>query len=173
LCYQAEFVFLPLVAVGGDIRVTTPVFRPGDPRCVPSGGKHARTWHWDGSRFVAGPWKQVTGPKSSPGATLHLYQFASPSRNIGCTLGDEDTAYCLTVKPPRSVSLSHNGRIRVCSGRRCIGSGKFGGTPTLGYGKRDLYAGYLCRSKRVGVTCVYAKSGKGFLINRNGVKRIG
>jgi hypothetical protein len=62
---------------------------------------------------------------------------------------------------------------RVCSGRRCIGTGKFGSTPTLAYGQKDLYAGYLCRSRQAGTTCVYASTGKGFLINRSGVTKVG
>ena len=43
-----------------------PFFRPGDARCLPTGGKRARIWHWNGTRFIAGPWKQVTpGPLRS------------------------------------------------------------------------------------------------------------
>ena len=34
---QSAFIF-PLVVVGADLRERRPVFRPGDPRCVPSGG---------------------------------------------------------------------------------------------------------------------------------------
>src|SRR5207247_1447990 len=34
------YLYPPLVAVGSDIRETTAVSRPGDPRCVPSGGSH-------------------------------------------------------------------------------------------------------------------------------------
>jgi hypothetical protein len=161
-----------LTAAGSDIREKVWIFRPGDSRCCPSGGTRARIWHWDGTRLVAGPWKQVTPPKSG-GATLHLREFVSPSRNIFCSLGDEGRAYCLTVKPPRSVDLSPNGHISVCRGTRCIGTGRFGSSPTLGYGKKDAFAGYICRSKKVGVTCTVATSGKGFLINRSGVSRVG
>src|SRR5437879_13782719 len=59
---QRRFIF-PLVAVGSDIRETTPVFRPGDARCLPSGGSHARIWHWDGTRLAPGAWTQVTKGK--------------------------------------------------------------------------------------------------------------
>jgi len=121
---------------------------------------------------VAGPWKRVTPPKSGGGATLHLYVFDSPSRNIHCRLGDEGLANCQTVKPPLSVHLTYNGHISVCRGTRCIGTGR-STAPTLGYGKKDAFGGYRCRSEKVGVTCTGAKSGKGFLINRAGVKRVG
>ena len=52
---EVAFIFR-LDAIGTDIRETAPVFRKGDPRCAPSGGKHARIWHWNGTRFTAGPW---------------------------------------------------------------------------------------------------------------------
>jgi hypothetical protein len=162
-----------LTAAGSDIRETVSIFRAGDSRCCPSGGTKARLWHWNGTRLVAGAWKQVTPPKSSTGAILHLYVFASPSRNILCRLGDEDLATCLTVKPPRSVHMSRNGHLSLCRGTRCIGTGRFGGVPTLGYGENNAYAGYLCRSQRVGVTCTDTKSGKGFLINSASVRRVG
>jgi hypothetical protein len=32
--------------------VTYDVFRPGDPRCCPSGGRATVRFHWDGSRLV-------------------------------------------------------------------------------------------------------------------------
>jgi hypothetical protein len=88
---QSEFVFPPLVAVGPDIRETTPVFRPGDPRCIPSGGSHARIWHWNGKRLVAGPWKQVkpaAAPVPAPGTGAFKYgYFKTPSGNIQCDYG--------------------------------------------------------------------------------------
>ena len=162
-----------VTAVGPDIRETAPV-PTGKFQCpLNNGTPRSRIWHWDGTHLVAGPWKQVTPPKSSTGATLHLYVFASPSRNILCRLGDEDLATCLTVKPPRSVHMSRNGHLNVCGGTRCIGTGRFGAVPRLGYGKKDAYAGYLCRSQKVGVTCTDTKSGKGFLISKSGVRRVG
>ena len=49
------YLIPPLTAVGNDIREETAVQRSGDARCFPSGGTRARLWHWDGTRFVAGP----------------------------------------------------------------------------------------------------------------------
>jgi hypothetical protein len=173
-----EFVFLPLVRVRGDIRITSPVFRPGDPRCVPSGGKHARVWHWNGRRFVAGPWKQVTPPKSGP-KTVHLYNIRSPSHNLYCDVGDEDNAYCVSKNLPHSVTLTRNGTLRICNGPRCVGNNKlFGsGIPVLPYGQQDVQGAYRCKSARNGITCTEIPVGKGyrkgFLINASGVTKVG
>ena len=158
---------------GADIKTTQGYPRKNDPICFPSRMRSA-VWHWNGQTFAPGPYTITEVKPATPGgAARHLYAFASPSRNILCLLGDEERAYSLTVTPPRSVSLRPNGRFSVCSGRRCVGSGKFGGVPTLRYGQQDSYAGYLCRSKQAGVTCVYESSGKGFLIGRSGVTRVG
>jgi sugar lactone lactonase YvrE len=46
-----------LAAVGSNIRETTYILRPGDAHCFPTGGSRSRIWHWNGTRFVAGPWK--------------------------------------------------------------------------------------------------------------------
>jgi len=53
------YLIPPLTAVGNDIREETAVNRAGDPRCLPTGGTHARLWHWDGTKFVAGAPVQV------------------------------------------------------------------------------------------------------------------
>jgi hypothetical protein len=88
---RGVFIF-PLVAVGSGLRETEPVFRPGDPRCIPSGGEHARVWHWDGERFVAGPWKQTKAgaapppppPPPAAGGLPNVGYFKTPSGNIVC-----------------------------------------------------------------------------------------
>jgi hypothetical protein len=168
---QHRFIF-PLAAVGSDIKETSPVFRPGDPHCLPSGGKQARVWHWDGTRLVAGPWKKAAKAKPK---TLHVYSFRSPSHNLLCLLGDEEKAYCSSLQPPHSVSLTHNGKLRICRGARCVCSVNCSvvSVPTLGYGKQDVYAGFRCLSLRAGVRCTGVRSGKGFLISRSGVRRVG
>ena len=47
---------LAIAAVGSDIRETLGVLRPGDSRCCPSSTR-SRIWRWNGTRFVAGPWR--------------------------------------------------------------------------------------------------------------------
>jgi hypothetical protein len=163
-----------LVAVGNDLKETTPVFRSGDPRCVPSGGKRSRTWHWDGSRFVAGAWKQISG------AARTTATFKSPGRNISCEIHDGDpklgsSVYCQSFAHAHSVSMGLNGRLRICRSKganHCVGDpGER--TPILGYGKHVTLGHFRCLSAKAGVTCTVIKTGKGFRINRTGVQRVG
>jgi hypothetical protein len=123
-----------------------------------------------GSLYIYQP---VNKANSSAGTTVHLYSFVSPSRNIVCNLGDEENAWCATVKPPRSVLLHPNGSISVRNGREGADSSGLATVPVLAYGQQDVYAGYRCRSAQVGVTCTNIKSRRGFLISRSGVKRVG
>jgi hypothetical protein len=169
---QHEFVFPPLVAVGVDIRVRTPVFRKGDPRCIPSGGSHARTWHWNGTRFTAGPYTQVT-----PGAPIRSAAFHSPSANIECGMVDDRRSAiveCWTFRPPQKVWLYASGRLRICRGSeaRCK-LGNIGEEPTLAYGRQITVGRFRCLSLKSGVRCTVTRSRKGFLISRSGVTRVG
>ncbi len=134
LAERYAFIVPPLVAVGSDIRETAPVFRRGDSRCVPSGGTHARIWHWNGTRLIAGPWKQVTnGEPEAKG-------FYSPSRNISCGMSDNSAfrgVECQSHVPSQKVSMDAAGRVTICRGSyaRCK-LGNAGEAPTLGYGKQ-------------------------------------
>jgi hypothetical protein len=165
-------------AAGNDIRETRGVSRPGDPRCCPSGGTEARLWHWNGTRFGASPWRQATRAKPGP-TTVHLFYINSPSRNIWCDVGDEDMVFCVSRTLPHSATLRIDGTVRICSGRRCVGSTKPfkpGGDPILEYGQQDVQSAYSCKSEQVGITCTVRSGrarGKGFLINRDGVTRVG
>ena len=78
-----------LGAAGSDIRETVAVFRVGDSRCCPSGGEKARVWRWNGTRFTAGAWKQVTpSTAAAPAAGAYKYgYFKTLSRNIQCDYG--------------------------------------------------------------------------------------
>src|SRR5438874_4974986 len=73
---QTRFIFR-LDAVGTGIRETAPVFRTGDARCLPSGGKHARIWTWNGARLAAGAWKQLT--PATPSTSASTSYFTTPS----------------------------------------------------------------------------------------------
>jgi hypothetical protein len=181
---RGVFIFR-LDAVGSAVRETAPVFRPGDSRCDPSGGSHARLWRWDGGRLVAGAWRQTAAPRTQ--TVLHVHYFESPSHNIYCGLGDEDRAYCRTWDPPQSVSMDVDGKLQVCTGsRQCTGpcgplthsvACSTGAHTILGYGQRDEYAAYRCTSATTGVTCIVMRSGaskgKGFRIARAGITRVG
>lgn len=184
-----DFVAPPLVAVRADIRETTPVFRPGDPRCIPSGGTHARTWHWDGTRFTAGPWKQVTpGTAVAPSGSFKSGFFKTPSGNILCVHANGTGAASvgcvvksgLEPPPPRRgpgcspalvVGLSATGRVHT-EGSECPGEDA-PETPyvgadvarVLGYGKTWSGGGINCASAISGLTC-RNKSGHGFFLSR-------
>jgi hypothetical protein len=169
------YLIPPLTAVGSDIREETAVPRPGDSRCLPTGGTHARLWHWNGTKFVAGAWTQV-----KPADRVQQDYFVTPSGNIDCQMGDHGgTAagiFCQSGKPPRSVGLRLNGRLQICRGARCVGNPGEGDVPpirTLAYGKQSTVGRFRCRSQRIGVTCVVIRTGKGFLLNRSGVTRVG
>ena len=153
-----------LTAAGSDIKETVSIYRPGDPRCCPSGGERARLWHWNGSRFAASSWKQTT---------VHLDYFLSPSRNIWCGVGDEDIAYCQSKNRPHSAELRTDGKVTICNGPVCVDSRNFSpGVPVLAYGQTDEQGVFRCRSELTGVTCTVTRGkavGKGFLINRAGV----
>jgi hypothetical protein len=184
---QTAYLIPPLVAVGNQIRETTAVSRPGDSRCFPSGGTRSRLWHWNGSRLVAGPWKQV-----APADKLRMGHFKTPSANIVCvySVGTGSEArnsgvLCgiktgLKPKPPytaecKSARLDHNadriglpatGRAKAaaCSGD----AGPFIGESSarvLAYGKTWSGGGVRCTSAVTGLTC-RNKSGHGFFLSR-------
>jgi hypothetical protein len=159
-----------LTAAGSDIRETVFVFRPGDPRCCPSGGTRSRIWHWNGTRFTAGPWKQAAKAESRGRS------FYSPSRGIECGISDERrlrAAACHTHRPPQKATVDVNGRVTICRGSaaRCR-LGNIGEAPVLPYGKEVSVGRFRCLSLRSGMACTLIQTGKGFLINRKGVTRI-
>jgi hypothetical protein len=173
-----------LVAAGSDIRETVPVWRPIDPPCNAGGGTKARSWHWNGTRLVAGPWKQVTPPD-----TLRYGSFKTPSANIVCdysvqigSRASESSVGCviksgLRPAPPRRpcqdggyagdrVYVGVTGRVEVPP---CAGDpGPYVNVErarVLGYGSTWSGGGFRCTSAEVGLTC-RNKSGHGFFLSR-------
>lgn len=173
---QRQFIF-PLVAVGPDIRETAPVFRPGDPRCIPSGGSHARTWHWNGSSFTAGPWKQVT-----PGTAQKksAYVLTPLPHGVTCYMTDDGSfagswVYCWIGSNPRStrhIKLTLDGRFNVAVTAASPGPLGIGG-PNDPYGKQVTVGRFRCLILRSGIRCTVIRSGKGFVFNSRGARRVG
>ena len=183
---RIAFIF-SLAVVGSDIRETSPVFRQGDSRCNPSGGKHARIWHWNGTRFAAGAWKQVA-PGSGPAGVLTNGYFKTPSGNIVCfhSPGPADMPRAflgcgiksgLKPAPPRRpcaeggyagdrLSMNATGRVSVppCAGDpgALVGERE---AKVLAYGKTWSGGGLTCASAVAGLTC-RNKSGHGFFLSR-------
>jgi len=166
-------VAVSLFQAGSDIREKIAVFRKGDSRCVSSGGTRSRVWHWDGQRLVASPWKQVTVPKA-----LTLVGIYSPSRNLSCEMSDHGPGgshvFCQSEKAPHTVAMDVNGRLKICNGERCIGNaGENTPFRRLAYGTALTVGRFRCSSSQAGFRCVVISSGRGFLIDKVGVRRVG
>jgi hypothetical protein len=161
-----------LTAVGSDIGETWSIFRDGDSHCCPSGGTKRRIWHWDGTRFVAGSWKQVT-----PGIPVRNAFFYSPTKNISCGMSDDgqrSLVSCQSLRRPQKATLKANGRVTICHGTaRCKLGNAGDDVSTLGYGRQITVGRFRCLSRRSGMRCTVILSGKGFLISRGGVSRVG
>jgi hypothetical protein len=171
----SDYLSKPLVALGSDIRETTAVHRLGDSRCNPTGGTRARIWHWNGTRLVAGAWKQVTGGQPSKHATFYW-----PGRKLHCEMTDDSAnpnrphVWCVTVSARHGVNLELSGKVTVCTGQGagCLGTVP-ASSPTLAYGRQVTVGRFRCFSQRAGVKCIVIRSGKGFLFNGTSVRRVG
>jgi hypothetical protein len=105
-----------------------------------------------------------------------IARFRSPSRNLSCELADRDArgtyVYCQSLRQPHSVRMGMNGQLRRCRGVRCLGN-PAAGTPTLAYGRQITVGRFRCVSRQAGVRCMVIRSGRGFLIDRTRVRRVG
>jgi hypothetical protein len=105
----------------------------------------------------------------APAAGATVRWFHSPSGNIECEVRSA-YAYCQTWKPPRSVELRVSGRLRRCSGVRCLGNGPTNAT-TLRYGRSLVVGPFRCTSLTIGMRCLVRSTGHGFLLSRAGIAR--
>jgi hypothetical protein len=175
-----------ITAAGSDIRQTLWIYRPGDSRCCPSGGTKSRLWHWNGSRFVAGPWSEGT-PASAPRAEKSGF-FKTPSGNIVCQhLVGPSVAFGAVVacaiksglKPalPREACNigSYASDRLILDARGPVSAPPCASDPSalvgeskarvLGYGKTWSGGGIRCTSAMNGLRC-RNKSGRGFFLSR-------
>jgi hypothetical protein len=164
-----------LAAVGSDIQETMFVLRPGDAHCFPTGGTRARIWHWDGTQFVASAWKQVTKGKTEP---RQPSRFDSPSHNIHCWMFDGSGNYsrgvgCNSDTPRKMVNMNVDGQLKIGGIPPGWCGCKEPNFPPLGYGKQVTVGRLRCQSLFTGVRCTVVRSGKGFLISRSGIRRVG
>jgi hypothetical protein len=95
--------------------------------------------------------------------------FHSKSFNIECELrvsksSSKSYAYCQTVHPPRSATLSTKGTYKVCNGGSCIGNGPEN-SRTFAAGTSLRVGPFRCASKISAITCTIA-SGRGFSIGK-------
>jgi hypothetical protein len=113
-------------------------------------------------------------------ASLKLFQ--TPSHNIACALSHDFGARCdikahswkNPPKPPdcptdwgSSVSVGRSGRAHI----NCHGDTTFGPNPVLAYGERLSLGPFSCLSRFSGVRCVNRRTGHGFALSRNHLRR--
>jgi hypothetical protein len=183
-----------ITAAGSDIRQTLPIYRPDDARCCPTGGTRTRIWHWNGSRFLAGPWKEATPGTGdrTPTAGKSGY-FKTPSTNIVCgyaiytgSRATKSYVGCriksrLKPQPPgtppgcwstgdfflRATGRTTTGRT-ICPGDDEGDAGVFvfeSRARVLAYGKTWSGGGLRCASAATGLTCRNTR-GHGFFLSR-------
>ena len=118
---------------------------------------------------------QTTGtlaPQTSTGT-----EFFSPSKNISCEIDSNfgpsalTSALCLTISPPKSVTLDTAGSLTECIGEQCL-SNAGENTPTLGYGMSITLGPFTCASSTAGITCTLG-NGDGFRISSTAVTPLG
>jgi hypothetical protein len=101
--------------------------------------------------------------------------FHSPMGNIQCQVSTGATygraAFCQTFTPARSVTLHRNGKLKTCRGVKCLGNGPEDAT-MLKYGKSLAVGPFRCTSLQRGMRCVVVRTGRGFELSKQGIRRL-
>ena len=180
-----------ITAAGSDLRETQWILREGDAHCCPTGGSKARLWRWNGRRFTAGAWKQVTPGAPPPAVPGFSGFFKTPSGNIVCGYGHGSKFPRAFVgcriksglEPPplptrpgcfttddiglRATGRTTTGRT-ICPGEPEGDAGVLAYESVarvLVYGRSWSGGGISCASAVAGLTC-RNKSGHGFFLSR-------
>ena len=109
--------------------------------------------------------------------TATITEFYSPSKNISCEIDNNvgtsatTSALCLTISPPKSVTLKTDSTLTECTGVNCL-SNAGTNTPTLAYGQSITLGPFTCASSTAGIKCTLA-SGDGFLISSAATTALG
>ena len=104
-------------------------------------------------------------------------EFLSPSGNISCEIdfnfgsSSISQTMCLTLSPPRSATLTPDGRVAVCTGTQCLSNAGVN-TPTLAYRMAITLGPFTCVSTTTSMRCTLAE-GAGFAISSGGVTPLG
>ena len=104
-------------------------------------------------------------------------EFLSPSKNISCEIDYNfgpsaiTSTLCLTISPPKSVTLKTDSSLTECTGVDCL-SNAGTNTPTLAYGHSITLGPFTCASSTAGIKCTLA-SGDGFLISSSAITALG
>ena len=109
---------------------------------------------------------------SPASANAAVAWITSPSRNLDCQMTDRyagtSEVLCQSTQRPQTVTMAANERLRICRGLQCLGNAPENAV-TLGYGKSRAVGKFRCTSLPAGLRCVVIASGRGFLINREGI----
>jgi hypothetical protein len=106
-----------------------------------------------------------------------ITEFYSPSKNISCEIDNNvgttatTSALCLTISPPKSVTLMTDSTLKECTGVNCL-SNAGENTPTLAYGQSITLGPFTCASSTAGIKCTLA-SGDGFFISSSATTPLG
>jgi len=174
-----EWIYNPVVADAGNLRVTSPLRRASDVYCNPTGGKLTRTWHWNGTRFVI----SATVRKPAPLQSADFYD-RSLSRVVGCGMNDlseSDEVACQSFSSAedQNATLHLTGPVVVCTQLHpgttnpCDLGNAGDDVPTYGVGKQITVGPFRCGIVTTGVQCVVIASGKGFLFGSKTVTAVG
>jgi hypothetical protein len=122
-------------------------------------------------------------------AAPSLPQFLSPDRQVWCGLSNTQ-AFCVTggqanssghTPTQRGATLSPSGRVTTCYvpvpsiSATCTQNWN-AAAPVLLYGRQAAFGGFLCTSRRTGITCVLAwgrHKGAGFTVSPGAAVRVG
>jgi len=165
---QGAFIVPPLVAVGADIKVTTPVFRSTDQaRCLPTAG-HDGVSGPERRHADAGPWHQVTpgqncpGPQPSPVTPIAAGFYSVPG--WWCDMSSQEV-FCQNSGEPNLLSFSLAAKPKSAK-RNASPATSFCALPRLAT-ERGHQRSFQCSFANSGLTCVVVKTGRGFRINSN------
>ena len=109
--------------------------------------------------------------------TATVTEFYSPSKNISCEIDNNlgssaiTSTLCLTISPPKSVTLMTDSTLKECTGVNCL-SNAGENTPTLAYGQSITLGPFTCASSTAGIKCTLA-GGDGFSISSSAVTPLG
>jgi hypothetical protein len=123
------------------------------------------------------PTSTPTTSSSLAPQTATSTEFYSPSKNISCEIDNDfgpsalTSALCLTISPPKSVTLNTDGSLTTCTGVDCLSNAGVD-TPTLAYGQSVTLGLFTCASSTAGVKCTL-HSGQGFLISKSATTAVG
>ena len=183
---RSQFIQPPLVAVGGFFRILDAAQKPQQAAIVrerPAEGmklllvdnddcfihtlaNYARQTGAEVVTYRAGFPLEMIG-KIAPNLIL-----ISPGPGRPADFGVPGVT-CWSLKPEHRVSMNVNGKLNIC---RAGCTADFGESPRpqlLAYGKQITVGRFRCYSLRAGIKCVVIRSGKGFVINRDGVRKVG